>query len=71
MKIDIGKFDSATGQVPVTFTHAGVVHQRHVNACFDAAGKHDRKATIARVDQVALGVVAKIEAGALGNAPAL
>ena len=63
MQFEIGKFDRATGQVPVTFTHQGVTHERFVNACLTADGKHDRKATAARVDEVALGVAAKIEVG--------
>lgn len=71
MEFEIGKFDRATEQVPVTFDHAGVTHQRMVNACLTPAGRFDAKATAARVEQVALGVAAKIEAGKLGNSPPL
>lgn len=65
MRTRIGKFDPATGTVPVTFTHAGVVHRRPVRACFDDAGIYDQDATRTRVAEVALGVAAKIEGGAL------
>lgn len=65
MKISIGRFDPATSTVPVTFEADGVVHSRRVNAVLDVAGKYDRAATAVRVDEVALGVAAKIACGAL------
>src|SRR3546814_1024467 len=67
MDITIGRFDRRTGTVPVTFSHEGVVHTRPVNACLTASGRHDRKATSARVDEVALGVREKIAAGVITN----
>lgn len=63
MKITIGKYDSDTRQVPVKFVHAGVTHERPVNACHDDKGAYDAKATKARCDEVGNGVIAKIEAG--------
>ena len=65
MDYTIGKLDAATGTVPVTYIAGDIVHQRTVNACITAAGKHDRKATIARVEEVARGVAAKIAAGVI------
>lgn len=67
MKTTIGKFDKASGTVPVTFEHNGVTHLRPVNACLAAAGKYDPDATAARVEDVARGVAVKIEAGVLTN----
>ena len=67
VRIRIGKFDDATGEVPVTFSHAGpsgnVTHRRKVRACLDSGGQFDPDATRARVDEVALGVAQKIDAG--------
>ena len=67
VRIRIGKFDDAiddaTGQVPVTFSHAGVTHRRKVRACLDSDGQFDPVATRVRVDEVALGVAQKIDAG--------
>lgn len=65
MKITIGAFVPATRTVPVRFEHRDVTHDRAVNACLDKAGAYDAKATAARVDQVALGVAAKIELGVI------
>lgn len=67
MKITIGRFDRATGTVPVTFEQDGKVHVRDVNAVIDADGKHDRTATVARVDEVAAGVAHKFALGVLGT----
>ncbi len=67
MKIEIGKFDRATGTVPVTFEQDGKRHKRDVNAVIRADGRHDRKATAARVDQVAAGVAHKFALGLLGD----
>jgi hypothetical protein len=69
MKITIGKFAPASRTVPVTFEHGGVRHERPVNACTDAAGKYDKAATAARVDDVASGVAHKIAIGAITNPP--
>lgn len=65
IKAKISAPDDA-GQVAVTFTAGKVTHKRQVNAVFDAAGKYDKAATAARVDQVGAGVLAKIAAGAIG-----
>lgn len=65
MKTKIGTFDPETGTVPVIFSHAGIAHKRPVNACLDGDGSYDPAATKLRVADVALGVVAKIEAGAI------
>lgn len=67
MKFTIGKFDPETRQVPVTFRYAGIVHKRAVNACLDADGGYDAKATKVRVDDVARGVIVKIDAGLLAS----
>ena len=65
MKIRIGKFDPATGTVPVTFSHATVEHKRPVNAVLDDAGAYDATATKARVEEVARGVEHKIALGVI------
>jgi hypothetical protein len=39
VQITIGNFDPATNQVPVTFEHAGIVHERTVNACLGETGE--------------------------------
>lgn len=67
MKTTIGKFDPATGTVPVTFVHAGVTHRRPVNAVRGADGAFDAAATRIRVAEVAAGVEAKIASGAIVN----
>jgi hypothetical protein len=66
MKTTIGAYDPDTRTVPVTFVDGGIKHKRSVNAVLDDAGDYDRKATKARVDEVALGVAAKIQIGAIG-----
>jgi hypothetical protein len=66
MKTTIGAYDPDTRTVPVTFVYAGVTHKRPVNAVLDEAGSYDRKATKARVDEVARGVAHKIQIGAIG-----
>lgn len=68
MNITIGKFDRTTRTVPVTFEQDGKVHTRTVNAVIGPDGKHDRAATIARVDQVASGVAHKFALGLLSDA---
>lgn len=65
MRTRIGKFEAGTCTVPVTFIHDGVTHRRPVRACLDVAGNFDEAATGVRVAEVALGVAAKIECGAL------
>lgn len=65
MKTSIGSYDDDKRSVPVTFTEGDIVHKRDVNACHDDSGKYDVKATKARVAEVALGVAAKIAAGAI------
>lgn len=69
MKTKIGKFDSATRTVPVTFTQGDVVHERTVNACLGAGGGYDQAATRERVADVARGVAVKIDLGVIANAP--
>nr|DAI68394.1 MAG TPA: hypothetical protein [Caudoviricetes sp.] len=68
MKITVGRFDAATGTVPVTFEQDGKSHSRSVNAVIGEDGRHDRAATLARVDEVAAGVANKFALGLLGNA---
>jgi hypothetical protein len=65
MKITIGNYDVTTRTVAVRFEQGDVTHDRPVNACMTKAGDYDAKATAARVDQVALGVAAKIELGVI------
>ncbi len=65
ISIKIGKFNAETKDVPVTFTRGEFTHRRSVNACLTSAGKYDAAATAARVDEVGLGVVAKIDAGVI------
>ncbi len=69
MQTTIGEFDSSTRTVPVTFVEGGVVHQRDVNAALTEAGGYDKKATEARVADVARGVEQKIALGVIVNAP--
>lgn len=66
MKITVGRFDAATGTVPVTFEQNGKSHSRQVNAVIGEDGKHDRAATLARVDEVAAGVANKFALGLVG-----
>jgi hypothetical protein len=70
INITIGKFDRATGTVPVVFEQAretGIKrHARDVNAVIGADGRHDRAATVARVNDVAAGVANKFALGLLG-----
>lgn len=70
MKITVGKLDTATGTVPVTFGKDGRTHSRAVNAVFGEDGKHDRAATLARVEEVAAGVANKFALGLLGTSDA-
>ena len=67
MRITIGKFDRATGTVPVTFDYEGVQHRRCVNACLSDKGRYDADATKLRVDDVAEGVAHKIRLGVITN----
>ncbi|MBA4353570.1 MAG: hypothetical protein C0409_02650 [Novosphingobium sp.] len=67
MKITIGKFDRATGTVPVTFSQGGKVHRRAVNAVLADDGTCDRKATRARAEEVGAGVAHKFALGLIGN----
>lgn len=66
MKVTVGRFDAATGTVPVTFEQNGKSHSRSVNAVISEDGKHDRAGTLARVDEVAAGVANKFALGVLG-----
>lgn len=70
MKITVGRFDAATGTVPVTFEQATETgtkrHARSVNAVIGEDGRHDRAATLARVNEVAEGVANKFALGLLG-----
>lgn len=67
MKTTIGTYDAATRSVPVTFTQGDIKHRRSVNAVLKEDGSYDRTATKARVEEVALGVAVKIEAGVIGS----
>jgi len=67
MKVTIGRFYAASATVPVTFVDGGKTHTRTVNAVIGEDGKHDRDATIARVDEVAAGVAHKFALGLLGS----
>lgn len=69
MKITIGEHDPATRTVAATFTSGDVVHERNVNACYDASGEYDADATAERVDEVGRGVAVKIGLGVIANAP--
>ena len=69
MEITIGIFDAETRQVPVTFEHEGVTHDRTVNAVMTEAYEYDEEGTATRVGEVALGVAYKIENGIIVNAP--
>ncbi len=65
MKTTIGKYDSATRSVPVVFDPDGIAHTRSVNACHLEDGSYDRKGTVARVAEVALGVAVKANLGVI------
>lgn len=67
MNISIGDFDAETGTVPATFNHAGVLHQRTVNAVLDEEGEFDVAGTAARIQEVARGVAEKIALGVIRN----
>lgn len=69
MKITIGDHDPATRTVAATFTSGDVVHERSVNACYDANGEYDADATAERVEEVGRGVAVKIGLGVIANAP--
>ncbi|HWJ69129.1 MAG TPA: hypothetical protein VNS79_03655 [Sphingobium sp.] len=70
MKTTIGAYDAATRSVPVTFTEGTIKHRRSVNAVHKDDGSYDRAATKARVEEVAMGVAVKIEAGVIQDEPA-
>jgi hypothetical protein len=61
----IGAFNADTRSVPVTFTSGDIVHKRDVNAVLKADGSYDKTATRTRVEEVALGVKHKIDAGVI------
>lgn len=67
MKTRIGKFDPASGTVPVRFEQEGKVHERRVNAVLGEDGDYDAAATKARVEDVAAGVAHKFALGVLGG----
>lgn len=67
MKITIGKFDRATGTVPVTFSEGARRHSRAVNAVLAGDGSYDREATRQRAGEVGLGVARKWALGLLGE----
>ena len=66
MKITVGRFDAATCTVPVIFELGDKSHSRAVNAVIGDDGKHDRAATMARVDEVAAGVANKFAESVVG-----
>ena len=59
--------DSNVRDVQVRFTCAdsGCVHERSVNVVFDSEGNYDEAATLVRCEEVARGVKAKMECGAI------
>ncbi len=63
MKTKIGALDKASVTVDVLFTKGERSLRRAVNAVMTDAGDYDRAATKARVEDVARGVAAKMEAG--------
>lgn len=67
MQIAIGRVDRESGTVEVRFEQGGRVHIRRVNAVIGPDGRHDRAATVARVDQVAAGVAHKFALGVIGE----
>lgn len=69
MKTTIGKFDAASTTVSVCFELGGQAHDRAVKAVLKPDGKYDRKATAARVAEVAQGVEHKLSIGALRTQP--
>lgn len=64
MKTTIGTYDPISRSVPVTFESGDIRHDRSVNACLKD-GMYDAELTAKRVEDVARGVAAKIEAGAI------
>jgi hypothetical protein len=68
MKITISSFNPANGTVSVTFKDGEFVHTRTVNAVIDATNLYDKAATKARVEEVALGVIAKRARGVFDTA---
>lgn len=69
MKTTIGPYNSLTKSVTATFEHNGVTHERSVNACHTEKGGYDKKATAARIEEVANGVAVKIDMGVITNTP--
>jgi len=69
MKYVVEPYDPDTRSVLVTFDPDGMAHTRGVNACHKPDGSYDHEATIERVEQVALGVAAKIELGIITALP--
>ncbi len=64
MKTTIGTYDPISRTVPVIFESGDIRHERSVNACLKD-GMYDSELTADRVEDVARGVAAKIEAGAI------
>jgi hypothetical protein len=52
-------------KVRFTCTDSGCVHERSVNVVFDSEGNYDNDATLERCGEVARGVKAKMECGAI------
>lgn len=65
MKTRISAYDPETRTVSVHFRKGSIVYRRSVNACLDEEGGYDRKATKARVAELAAGVAQKIELGVI------
>lgn len=65
IKHKIGAFVAATRTVPVTFTSGAITHKRSVNAVLKEDGSYDKAGTLARVEEVALGVAHKIAIGVI------
>lgn len=61
----VGQVNNSTGTVSVTFSSGEITHTRDINIVRNQAGKYDPAATALRINEVARGVAAKIEARAL------
>ena len=51
--------------IKVLFTMGEVEHERMVNVVFDEEGEYDHEATLARIEQVMMGVENKINLGVI------
>lgn len=63
IKIEIGRYDAQTRTVPVTFRTGKIEHRRDMPACVTPEGKHDRAASLVRVEELKRGFARKVELG--------